>query len=288
MKKIFALTLTALTICRPAIAQSFYHTTDAPNDAYTASSNSYEIYQVGYQTIGNKVRLTIDTDVPLAGHKEYGALDNHVGHTDIYLTTNKGSFGLKFAPNENPAEIGLYSNPQRTSVARSNFGRGEGLTKLSGGTLVTNDVQVYEFAGEGHKGSNRIVIEFPYSAIANEGDLMVHLTLECGNDIAELFIPSPEINLEIPELETPITVSKPDISKSDTEEQKFNKAWLLTIPLVTLIALALLGGGDDNTPPTTEVKSIYEETPPETKDVPESSTVIALLLILLLVTFKWK
>lgn len=259
MRKTFAaLILLTIWTTKPSLANPFY-TIDSPSDAYTGSSNSYEIYNVSHTSHGNRIRLVVDTDVPLRGHRELGAADHHVGHTDIRVQSNNTTYGIKFAPNENPAANGIYRNPNQASVVKQNFGRdaGDAITKLSGGELVTNDVHVEEFAGAGHNGSNRIVIDFPADAFGDE--LLYHLTVECGNDSVDLFIPAPigeidiPINIEVPGIEP----TYPDVP-SDEDDDGSGIFWKVAIP-VGILALILVfmssGGGDGSddsstTPPT--------------------------------------
>ncbi len=281
---------------QPTLA-SFYSTRDSHNDSYSGSGKSYELRSASYHVIDNgTVRLTLDSDIPLAGHYESQAYDGHVGHTDVYIRSDNASFRLKFAPNESKSELGLFKSPLSASVVKENFGRdaGDAITKLHGGELVTNDVQVYEYPGAGVSGSNRIVVEFPYSALADEGDLMLHLTVECGNDSIDLFVPAPEISIDVPTVETELPPITPDLPEVEEDDDDF-PVWIVGIPVVVILIFILIGGGPDD-PDTPDDKppligdpccdpKFPPETPPEeppTKTVHEPSIIVALLFFIAL------
>ena len=286
------LILLGLFVHTPAVqAQVFFNQIDSQTDAYTGSRNSYEIRQLTYTQVGDRIRFILDTDVPLQGHSERGALDGHVGHTDLRISTPYSVYGVKFAPNENYQHIGVYQNPKISSVVRENFGRdGAGLpTLLTGGELVTDDILVFEYPNAGINNSHRIVIELPVSEVSLLDGASIHATFECGNDIVVLDIPA----IEFPEIDIPVSVELPPISEPDfptpeEDDEDNGLFWKLAIPATLLILiLVLLDGNTSSVKMDTPIKIITDtitvEEDNEKQSVPEKTT-NAIVFIFTLIT----
>ena len=303
MKRYIAGLIAPLFLQAPAIAGSFSKI-DSPTDSYTGSVNSYEIYGVSYQTVGDRIRVTLDTNVPLAGHQEGGASDNHVGHTDLRISTPNGDFGIKFTNNENNNPIGLYKNVNTSSIVTTNFGRSSNYphSLVSGGELLTTDIQVYEFAGSGLHGSNRIVVELPARYLDDGISKVLHATFECGNDHIELEIPKAVMDLVPPAVDEPITpVMTEDTPELTIKRKRGLRVAYVMIPALILILVLLLGGNNDSSdmdsdgPGSDEPGCKYncgsdenpptEEPPSKKVNEPDFSHITFLLLMLLAGTF---